>query len=143
METSQVISAALKAIKRGDLEDARELLKRAVNQDPNSEAGWTLLGSCLEDDQQKIFCFRKALQINPENETAQRFLRSLSGGVQSPPPPDKTVSAASNHVPSTDKPQRSSQIVQQVNKRNRLVFWTAFFLGLIAIGIPLWMRISG
>lgn len=143
METSQLISAAIRAIKKGDFEVAAELLKRTVKQDPSSEAGWVLLGYSLEDPQQKIYCYRKALQINPENETAQRFLRSLSGGVQSPPPPDKTASATSNQVPSAVKPQRSSQIVQHVNKRNRLVFWTTFFLGLIAIGIPLWMRISG
>ena len=143
METNQLISAAIKAIKEGDLEAATKLLKGTVKQDPSSEAGWVMLGYCLEDKQQKIYCYRKALQINPTNETAKRYLRSLSGELQSPPPPEKTASVPSNPVPAVEKAQGSSQIDQPVKKRNKLVFWTTFLLGLFAIGVPLWIRISG
>lgn len=142
METSQLISAALKAMKNRDLGTARDLLKRAINQDPQSEAGWILLGSCLEDHQQKIYCYRRALQINPSNETAQRFFRSLKVRPKDPPPPGKTKPAPSTPESAADGSQEPETTKDRAGKRNKLVFLITFLLGLITIGVPLWIRIS-
>ena len=143
MDTSQLISSAIQAIKSGDYIKAINSLKKAVLQDPNSEAGWTLLGTIVKDHQQKIYCFQKALEINPANETATRLLRSLTGETKTPLDPEQTTPASSIPEPTPEQSQEAVQVDRRTKKRNRLVFWTTFFLGLIAIGIPLWMRISG
>ena len=140
MEINSIISTAIQAIKDNDLDTARRLLASVVKADPQSEAGWVLLGHCLDDHQKKVYCFNKALLINPANETAQRLLRSLEilpeETPSSPDPqPLKPVSVLQDDFPS-DKAPKSTK------KGNKLVFISCLLLGFILIGIPLWININ-
>lgn len=140
MEISSIISSAIQSIKDNDLDTARRLLSRAVKVNPQSEAAWILLGHCLDDHQKKIYCFNKALSINPANETAQRLLRSAEilpeGPPSSPDPqPSPKIPVPQSESPSDETPKRSK-------KGNKLVFTLCLLLGFILIGIPLWININ-
>ena len=140
MEISSLITSAIQAIKENDLGRARHLLSQAVKTDPGSEAAWTLLGHCLEDREKKILCFEKALSINPENETAQRLLRSLQPVFDEPSPfPD--------FEPAPDRPAQQQELpaeeAPQMSRRgNKLVFTICLLLGFFLIGLPLWININ-
>jgi len=139
METKSLISAAIAALKKGDAETAKRLLIQAINHNPGSEAAWVLLGSCLEEDQQKAYCFQKALKINPENETAIKLLSKLNIQPQAPQPapeiqPPRPPMPSPEQAPPASRPQQK--------KQNSAVFILSLLAGLIVIGIPLWIRTS-
>ena len=140
MEIDSIISTAIQAIKDNDLDTARGLLSRVVKEDPQSEAAWTLLGHCLNDHQKKAYCFKKALMINPANETAQRLLRQAETQFEDPPSfpdyqPSPEIPLPQNEVPAEEAPKKS-------RRGNRLVFIICLLLGFLLIGIPLWININ-
>lgn len=63
--------------KAGDREKARKLFIEAVKQNPKFVDGWLALGCSLEDFSEKEFCFKRALALDPENNSAARFLQKL------------------------------------------------------------------
>ena len=70
--------AAAKA-KRND--EARQFLQNAIRLNPGSETAWLWLSSVAKDQQERIFCLRQILQINPENEMALKGLKALGVAV--------------------------------------------------------------
>ncbi len=140
MEIKSLISSAIQAIKDNDLDTARRLLSQAVKTDPESEAAWTLLGHCLENREKKIYCFRKALSINPENETAQRLLRSLEPVFDEPSPFPDFESAPDIPPPQDELPPEKAPKKSKTGKI--LVFTICLLLGFTLIGLPLWINLN-
>jgi tetratricopeptide (TPR) repeat protein len=140
MDTNSILSQAIQAIKDNDLNTARRLLSAVVKTDPQSEAGWVLLGHSLEDQQKKIYCFKKALSINPENETAQRLLRSLQNEFDEPSPfPDFDPGP---DIPSPQDEPSPEKAPKKSKAGNILVFTIFLLLGFILIGLPLWINLN-
>ncbi|HKT13441.1 MAG TPA: DUF3857 domain-containing protein [Terriglobia bacterium] len=76
-ESIQIFEQARDAIQTGDFETARDLLQRALNVDPQYEAGWLALGSLqlrLNEMTEAIADFRKATELNPSNLTSWKAL---------------------------------------------------------------------
>ena len=74
MANDALLQAALTAARAGDLEEAAVLFARLVKEDPTSEQGWLGLGFCFSDKNQREYCFRRVLAINPNNAQASQAL---------------------------------------------------------------------
>jgi hypothetical protein len=68
------LQAGIAAAKAGDFETARSLLTRVVQADQNSEWAWYWLGYCMTVPEQREYCFRRVLTLNPGNLDAKREL---------------------------------------------------------------------
>lgn len=77
MTTEELLRAGILAAKTGDVARASQLLGQVVQTEPNSELGWLWLGLSRNSQEQREYCFRRVLAINPENIEARRQLDSL------------------------------------------------------------------
>ena len=128
MSTEELLRAGIAAAKANDSVGASNLLSQVVRADPNSELGWLWLGYCREVPQQREYCFRRALSINPENVEAQRQIEILNHPVVSfrdsnPTTPLRDPSRASNtpvvEAPKTSPPvNRTTTAPPQIKKPN-------------------------
>ena len=89
----------VQAFRVGDRDKARKLLLAAVKQNPDSERAWGWLSNVMHKDEERIYCLRQVLRINPNNEKANQLLRNLTG----------KQSQLENH-----QPQAAKQISQHV-----------------------------
>ncbi|MBZ0298482.1 MAG: hypothetical protein K8J31_02025, partial [Anaerolineae bacterium] len=65
------------AAKAGQKDQARALLQQSIRLEPNNEAAWIWLASIARDQRERLFCFQKLLEINPQNETALNALKAM------------------------------------------------------------------
>jgi pimeloyl-ACP methyl ester carboxylesterase len=77
MTTEERLRAGIIAAKASDIANASKLLIQVVQEDPNSELGWLWLGLCRATSEQREYCFRRVLAINPQNSEARRQLDLL------------------------------------------------------------------
>lgn len=106
MSNEELIQAGLAAIKAGQIAQASALFAQAVRADPTSEQGWLLLGKCCSRTDQKEYCFRRVLQINPYNNEAKLQLEALLNPPVTPPLSNATKPAPSTLIetPNQQKP---------------------------------------
>ncbi len=100
MEIEELLRAGIAAAKAKDIAEASKLLVQVVQTDPNSELGWLWLGLCCTAPEQREYCFRKVLTINPQNSEAKReieFLRqpTVNSQVEKPLNPPSSPSRGS------------------------------------------------
>lgn len=81
---SEKLVTAVQLIRSGEKVAAIALLKEVLQEDPKDEDAWLWLHSCLDDPEQKKFCIKKALEINPNNLHAQRAWAKLTGATARP-----------------------------------------------------------
>lgn len=114
------------AAKAGQNDQARTLLQQAIRLEPNNEAAWIWLASIARDQRERLFCFQKLLEINPNNETALNALRAmgitpqqLAGQQpQAQAAPQQSESSAPQLRPGVPlpEPQRLASAQQQVDE---------------------------
>jgi len=68
---------AFNRLKAGEPQAAQAILIPILKSDPNLAEAWYLLSFSVQEDQQKIYALRRALQINPNFEDAQVRLITL------------------------------------------------------------------
>ena len=69
-----------KALKQGDRATGRRLLEQLLESNPRSETAWLWMSTTTVDDpEQEQACLGKVLEINPNNERAQRRWFELQG----------------------------------------------------------------
>lgn len=73
----QNLQEAILSIKNGDTVQGRKLLILVLESDNENEIAWLWMTKCLSDTEQKKECFRRVLEINPNNKNAQEGLRRL------------------------------------------------------------------
>lgn len=81
------VQEGIAALRAGDRREARRLLGRAVNENPNNVAAWWFLAAALEDPEQKIYALRQVLRLRPDHEEARQFLSRLERRVARVTPP--------------------------------------------------------
>ncbi|MBN2469659.1 MAG: hypothetical protein JXN59_02950, partial [Anaerolineae bacterium] len=108
----QFLQQGIAAAKAKRNEEARQLLQNAIRLNPGSETAWLWLSSVAKDQQERIFCLRQLLQINPENEMAIKGLKALGAAVTAgegqaaaptsgvPRPAEAKIAAARSTLPS-------------------------------------------
>lgn len=87
MTEQEILQAGIAALKSGDRQKASSLFAQLVKQYPESEGGWYMLGMTIASNEQKEFCFRRVLSLNPNNLDAKKQLALLSKPEPAPPPP--------------------------------------------------------
>jgi len=77
MTIEELLRMGITAAKAGDIAKASNLLIQVVQTDPNSELGWLWLGLCRTAPEQREYCLRRVLAINPQNSEARHQLELL------------------------------------------------------------------
>jgi tetratricopeptide (TPR) repeat protein len=94
----QYLQQGIAAAKAKQSDEARRLLQNAIRLNPASETAWLWLSSVAKDNQERIFCLKQILQLNPENEMALKGLTAL--GVS---PEPEQAAAPKSTVPQPER----------------------------------------
>ena len=92
MSTPPEIEQAIALIKTNDKPAAMRILAAYIKQHPESEEGWSWLFRAASSIDQKIYCLKQILHINPNHDQARQALERLTRSqsahpVASPPSP--------------------------------------------------------
>lgn len=84
-----MVTAAIKAYRAGKKAEARALLEKATDLDPNNEQAWMWMSAVVDSNEDQRICLENVLYINPNNGDAKRGLEILaaktrSGGAAAP-----------------------------------------------------------
>jgi len=94
----EILQAGVTAFKSGDKQKAASILSQLVKEYPGSERGWYLLGMCVSTLEQRQYCYRQVLKINPNNPDAKKKLSLLSA------PQPASTPRASTPLPPRSEP---------------------------------------
>ncbi len=101
----------------GQSQNAQAILAKILLKDQDDEQAWLLMAQVILGTQEKIYCLRQALRINPSNREAIRELQHLQaaqswGQLQSPPSPnfpyEKSNQFTSSEVDQQIQPQEGA-----------------------------------
>lgn len=119
----------VQAANEGDKKKALDLFSQAVKLDPEFEQGWTAIGQILFDLEKKEFCFKRALSINPNNQTARQYFQQK----------EQEQKANEDNLDNLEDDQesltRSEVIVPKKRGSTILALAAGLFVGLITFGI--------
>jgi hypothetical protein len=73
------LQQAIQLIKSGDKKTGGEILAKLVTLDPDNEGAWLWLSACVAPIEQKKYCLKQVLKINPNNKDASIQLAKLEG----------------------------------------------------------------
>src|SRR5262245_20088560 len=90
-QAKQVLQNGIAAARAGQQAQARLLLQEAVKRDPRSEVAWLWLSSVAKDNQERIFCLKQLLSLNPNNEHAIKGLKALGVSTETAAQPASTI----------------------------------------------------
>ena len=105
---TEELQAAMAAIKAEDVEGAKLMLARLLQEEPDNVAAWVLLSKLAETKVQKAAFLRKILAIEPDHAYARQELAALqeTGG-------DAEMSAAAERTPAAPVPYEEADEVEQ------------------------------
>lgn len=73
------LQLGIAAYKAGQKETARAHLLKAVREQPDSEQAWGWLSNTAQKPEERIYCLRQVVRINPANSSAAKLLKELEG----------------------------------------------------------------
>ena len=83
---TKYVDEGIKALRNKDKTTALRLLSTAVKQDPRDERAWLALAATVDKKEQRIFCLKKVLALNPNNAVAKReLLKNTSHSTRATP----------------------------------------------------------
>jgi hypothetical protein len=68
------LRAGVEAARAGDIAKARAILSKVVLEKPRSVQAWWYLGQVVEDTNQRIYCYKKVLNLDPSHAGARAKL---------------------------------------------------------------------
>jgi hypothetical protein len=71
------LERAILLVKAGNKNEALPILKNIIKLDRNNERAWLWLSFCVDKADDKIYCFREVLRINPDNQHTRIALAEL------------------------------------------------------------------
>jgi tetratricopeptide (TPR) repeat protein len=77
MDAQKLLQAGIRAVISGDVQKARILLARAVQENPQSDQAWQWLARSLPDIEKQRACLTEALRLNPNNIAARQELEAI------------------------------------------------------------------
>jgi tetratricopeptide (TPR) repeat protein len=91
--SQEKINSGISAFRSGNKKVALQIFSEIVKIDPRNETAWLWIAACVDDIKQKEFCFTRVLEINPNNENAQKALSQIKKPL--PPSFDDLVNVSS------------------------------------------------
>jgi hypothetical protein len=83
---------AIEVIKQGNLTEGAKILSVVISKNPENELAWLWMSACVGDQEKKIYCLQKVIQLNPSNQSARKGL--ITFGVEVPPEEPQPVEEA-------------------------------------------------
>ncbi len=127
-----LLQKGVNSYKSGDHETARKLFISATKQNPDSERAWGWLYYVCKTDQERIYCLRKIVKINPHNLKAQEILTKLT--LPEDPPLEQPLKHNTQNPVAISYQSQSQQITVNVPWYRSTVAYVLFFLFIT----PLW-----
>jgi tetratricopeptide (TPR) repeat protein len=75
--SQEKMNSGITAFRNGNKKLALQIFSEIVKSEPRNEAAWLWLAAGVDNIEQKEFCFKKVLEINPHNENAQKALSQI------------------------------------------------------------------
>lgn len=76
-QANQFLVQGINAAKAGQKDQARQLFQNTLRLDPRNETAWLWMSSVARNNDERLFCLKNLLQINPQNEMAIKGLQAL------------------------------------------------------------------
>lgn len=76
------LERGIRAAKRGEQEQARNLLMAVIETDEENESAWLWLSGVVDDPEDKRICLENVLYLNPSSEPAQKGLAILKSRIK-------------------------------------------------------------
>lgn len=99
MSETEILKEGILAFQAGDHAKAATLSAQVVKQNPLSEQGWYLLGMSVASREQREYCFKRVLTINPNNQHAQRQLTIQPTPAVASPPMSRPLPSSQTQKP--------------------------------------------
>lgn len=74
----ELLQLGIAAYQSGKRDEARRLLSTYVKQNPNIEEGWGWLFNVCDKDNERLYCLKQVVRINPQNEKANQLIIKYS-----------------------------------------------------------------
>ena len=111
MDSQEQLKQAFELLRAGQKGQAQAILAPLVRQEPGNARAWYGLAACVDSVEKRKFCLEKALQIDPNNASAQREMAKLAtAGPPQAQPPVKTIPPAPR--PGAAKPYSPGSLSQ-------------------------------
>lgn len=117
MLEEDVLKAGISAFKSGDQTRAASIFAQLVREQPASEQGWYWLGMSVTNPEQREYCYKRALSINPNHQEAKKQLALLAA-----PTPDPVVSWLSQLEPQEEPQPKKADPDPSSSKVSAFVF---------------------
>ncbi|MBI5351171.1 MAG: alpha/beta hydrolase [Chloroflexi bacterium] len=120
MSEDELLKAGISAAKSGDIARATSLFAQAVKENPSSERGWYFLAMSCSAPDQREYCLRRVLTLNPNNAEAIKQLAGLSKPVsvspaaRAAPPAVPPINAPKPPAPVTTSPPVNESKVKSI-----------------------------
>ncbi len=122
MTIEQLFQEGIKALQAGRIEAAVKFFAQIVKTDPNSEEGWLMLAKCVPEANQREYCFKRVLGLNPNNLEARLGLKR---NVQPQPAQSREFIPPAGEMPIFPAlSPRNQSLLQTQNPKFHLLFWT-------------------
>ena len=77
----ELLDRSIAAYKKEDTGEASKLLAQVLRIDPNNERAWLWVSGIVSSAAERLFCIKRLLTINPENEVAKHGLALLDPNI--------------------------------------------------------------
>jgi hypothetical protein len=97
--TDDPLEHAVNLIKSGDIDQGGKILASLLKENQKLERAWVWLYPCVKTDEQRIYCLKKVIELNPDHEKAklalekliEQQIRPISSETKSPEPKIQNV----------------------------------------------------
>lgn len=73
----QLMQLGIQTARQGNKQNARMIFQQVLDADRQNERAWLWMAAVTETPEERVRCLNAVLQINPNNQTAQRELSNL------------------------------------------------------------------
>jgi Tfp pilus assembly protein PilF len=82
MDTEQIIQRAQQLMQSGQVDEARELIRRVLIRRPNDVDAWRMMALLVDSPERAADCYEQVLRIDPYDDAARDALTRLRAGQQ-------------------------------------------------------------
>ena len=131
-ELQEQLQRGINAARSGNRSLGRRLLLQVTQEDPNNEQAWLWLASCVTTLRERRYCLERVLEINPDNEIAQRAMQQLDQ-------PD--AEEAPRRPSPTPRPAQQTTVTRR-RRFNPATLIISGLLGLVLVGAGMLLLLS-